>query len=1147
MLSNIFYLSLLAILPTQSTATPTPGQKTWRDNRPTVVPSWGLIGMDDLECGDSCSRYCWQFTKTSISIDGTANFALSAGYHVSLTFGDDKVIPERDAECHTCGDLVMSGDNNGWEMTLKTAHAPMEGPVPVYIKFPGEKLLFSADSKGPFVSDQMISKDGYECDAWQCGGTILQNGQVRPTDYPNTTVPIDESWTTYSPNATEISYKGRWDDQYISWWSAPGLKFGFTGSAVAITFGRYTDNGNLIAYRYGGEDWMLTNVTANSTHQLITSSTPGYNLTAAGETRTFELRVSNWALGVQIDAIHLSSGGKLVKLPSYGKTVEVIGDSLSAGQFATLEGISSWAWGFGEGLGNVEFSIEAHPGICLTDIICSNNNFNGQLFQWFKTSDTSYRSTQIYPESQPDWDFSAHPAADLVVINIGTNDAGSSANVSAEQFENNYITFINRVHCVWPDAQIVVFSLWGGFSQQADTWVQGPTFEQAIENVVNAFSGSSTTPPSSNSSVCQTASANYSNVTSATPYGSGYVHYFNTTGILQHNDIGPLYHPTDVGHIKIASHLLQYVKLKFGWLLEATGPEVQHRTTLDQNPSKFLRLQVSARAMPTVHLLDYVAGNVRSLVNAIEKVGYTVKWIKSPADVPNAEKLILPGVGHFGHCLSQFAKAGYVEPIKKHIEDGKPFMGICVGLQALFEGSTESPDVPGLGIIPDGLKKFDDSDKSVPHIGWNSANTSGKDRGAGESLYGLRPDSKYYYVHSYAVPYIEGQLEKDGWAVATARHGNEEFVGAIAKDNIFATQFHPEKSGTAGLRVLKAFLDGERSSKLSTVPSPNAIQEGLTRRVIACLDVRTNDAGDLVVTKGDQYDVREKGDGVGAGGAVRNLGKPVDKAKQYYEQGADEVTFLNITSFRNCPVADLPMLEVLRRTSETVFVPLTIGGGIRDTVDVDGKVVSALDIATLYFKSGADKVSIGSDAVTAAEEYYAGGQKLTGKTAIETISKAYGNQAVVVSVDPKRTYVASPRDTSHHTIKTAFPGPNGEEHCWYQCTIKGGREGRDFDVRQLVQAVEAMGAGEILLNCIDKDGTNSGFDLELVKDVKEAVKIPVIASSGAGKPEHFAEVFKETTTDAALGAGIFHRGEYTVKQVKQHLREKSSLVRQVEE
>lgn len=468
-------------------------------------------------------------------------------------------------------------------------------------------------------------------------------------------------------------------------------------------------------------------------------------------------------------------------------------------------------------------------------------------------------------------------------------------------------------------------------------------------------------------------------------------------------------------------------------------------------------------------------------------------------------------------------------------------MGICVGLQALFEGSLEDPAVAGLGIIKGSLGRFDDSAKSVPHIGWNSAST------AGHPMYDLGPDSKYYYVHTYKFPYQKGELEAQGWTVATGTYGDETFVGAVARGNVYATQFHPEKSGVAGLRTIRAFLTGHGAASLAKplvdgASADAGLTAGLTRRVIACLDVRTNDQGDLVVTKGDQYDVREKSDDR----SVRNLGKPVELARRYYEDGADEVTFLNITSFRDCPVADLPMLEVLRQTSRTVFVPLTIGGGIRDTVDTDGSKVSALEIATMYFKSGADKVSIGSDAVIAAEEYYSLGRKLFGNTAIEQISRAYGNQAVVVSVDPKRVYVPKLDATRHNVVATRFPGPKGEPYCWYACTIKGGRETRDMDVVELAQAVEAMGAGELLLNCIDKDGSNSGFDLELVAQVKAAVKIPVIASSGAGVPAHFEDVFRQTTTDAALGAGMFHRGEYTVKQVKDYLKEHGLLVRQFE-
>ncbi|KAK9238916.1 hypothetical protein V1525DRAFT_373925 [Lipomyces kononenkoae] len=542
----------------------------------------------------------------------------------------------------------------------------------------------------------------------------------------------------------------------------------------------------------------------------------------------------------------------------------------------------------------------------------------------------------------------------------------------------------------------------------------------------------------------------------------------------------------------------------------------------------------------TVHVLDLETGNLRSLSNALTKLGYEVKWVKKPSDgLDIAEILLFPGVGNFGHVVTELRNRGFVEPLRTYIASGRPIMAICVGLQAFFSGSTESPGVKGIGLIPAEVQKFNDSTKSVPHIGWNSAYVANV---ADEGLYGLRSDSKYYYVHSYRAD-VEAPL-REGWTVAIGNYNGEEFVGAMCKDNVFATQFHPEKSGVAGLKVIQAFLQGNRVSKVPA-PQTETLKRniGLTKRVIACLDVRTNDDGDLVVTKGDQYDVREKGATTDVGGKVRNLGKPVEVAERYYLQGADEVTFLNITSFRNCPLVDTPMLDILKKTSETVFVPLTIGGGIRDVVDPDGTKISALDVASLYFRSGADKVSIGSDAVLAAEQFYAKGEELSGDTPLETISSAYGAQAVVVSVDPKRVYVSSKESTSHHVIKTAYPGPNGEEYVWYQCTIKGGRELRDLDVRQLVTAVEKMGAGEILLNCIDKDGTNSGFDLELINDVKSAVKVPVIASSGAGKPEHFLEVFEETTTDAALGAGMFHRNEYKVADVKNYLSGHGLLVR----
>ena len=230
------------------------------------------------------------------------------------------------------------------------------------------------------------------------------------------------------------------------------------------------------------------------------------------------------------------------------------------------------------------------------------------------------------------------------------------------------------------------------------------------------------------------------------------------------------------------------------------------------------------------------------------------------------------------------------------------------------------------------------------------------------------------------------------------------------------------------------------------------------------------------------------------------------------------------------------MLEVLRLTSENVFVPLTIGGGIREYTDSRGKHYSALDVASEYFRSGADKVSIGGDAVDAVERYRSAGGN-TGRSSLEQIAQVYGNQAVVVSIDPRRVHVSSPAETERRTIRTAIPGPNGEQYCWFQCTVKGGREGRDVDAIELAEVCEKLGAGEILLNSIDRDGTGAGFDIELIRSVSEAVSIPVIASSGAGSVEHFSEVFERTDVEAALAAGIFHREEVPIADVKRHLRE----------
>ncbi|KAL7422654.1 Histidine biosynthesis bifunctional protein hisB [Cryptotrichosporon argae] len=563
----------------------------------------------------------------------------------------------------------------------------------------------------------------------------------------------------------------------------------------------------------------------------------------------------------------------------------------------------------------------------------------------------------------------------------------------------------------------------------------------------------------------------------------------------------------------------------------------------------------ASTSRPRLYVLDYGAGNVRSLANSIKELGYEFEWIKDVSDFDKAEKLIFPGVGAFGQATESLKASGLHQPLLDYIASGRPYFGICVGMQVLFASSAESPGATGLAVFPTAITKFDSATKAVPHMGWSSAGTAGDD---------------YYFVHSYAVMDTAD-------AYTTSRYGEQEFASSVRRDNVLGVQFHPEKSGRAGLDLLRRWIEGEddllgvtaaaAAAAGSATPSC-ARRDRPTSRIVACLDVRSNDAGDLVVTKGDQYDVREKdeggagsGAGVGGGG-VRNLGKPVDLARRYFAEGADEICFLNITSFRSSALRDQPMLDVVRRAAETVFVPLTVGGGIRDTVDPDGTARGALEVAAAYFRAGADKVSIGSDAVFAVEAMLAreaaGAPALEGTTAIETISCAYGSQAVVVSIDPRRVYydttrpgwidaVPEPHRACLVTGETSTTRTRAQEQgkaWWYQCTVSGGRAVRDMDVVQLARGVERLGAGEILLNSVDRDGSGAGFDLDLVRLVRNAVSIPVVASSGAGSAADFVEVFAQTNVEAALAAGIFHRKEVGIDEVKRAVAEAGLPVRQ---
>jgi len=253
----------------------------------------------------------------------------------------------------------------------------------------------------------------------------------------------------------------------------------------------------------------------------------------------------------------------------------------------------------------------------------------------------------------------------------------------------------------------------------------------------------------------------------------------------------------------------------------------------------------------------------------------------------------------------------------------------------------------------------------------------------------------------------------------------------------------------------------------------------LAKRIIPCLDV---DRGRVV--KGTNFV------------NLRDAGDPVEVARRYEEEGADELVFLDITASHEGRGI---ILDIVRRTADVIFMPLTVGGGIRNMDDIRA-----------LLNAGSDKVSINSAACRAPEF-------------IRQAARRFGSQCIVVNIDPKRVR------------------RNGEE-VW-EVHINGGRIGTELEAVAWAREVERLGAGEIVLTSMDADGTKDGYDLEITAAVSRAVSIPVVASGGAGCPEHLADAILEGGADAALAASIFHYGEYTIRETKRLMQDRGIPVR----
>jgi imidazole glycerol phosphate synthase glutamine amidotransferase subunit len=201
----------------------------------------------------------------------------------------------------------------------------------------------------------------------------------------------------------------------------------------------------------------------------------------------------------------------------------------------------------------------------------------------------------------------------------------------------------------------------------------------------------------------------------------------------------------------------------------------------------------------TVALIDYGAGNLRSVANALGAIGITPKIVANPADLADATHLVLPGVGSFGDCMAQLAARDLVEPLREWVAAGKPYLGICLGYQILFEGSEETPGVAGLGVLKGTVRRFRKTPGlKIPHMGWNSVVPRQPETGFWQNL---GPEPYFYYVHSYfPAP------DDDSIIAAETTYGDDTFAAAVQRGPLLAAQFHPEKSQDAGLRLLGNFF-----------------------------------------------------------------------------------------------------------------------------------------------------------------------------------------------------------------------------------------------------------------------------------------------------------------------------------------------------
>lgn len=458
-------------------------------------------------------------------------------------------------------------------------------------------------------------------------------------------------------------------------------------------------------------------------------------------------------------------------------------------------------------------------------------------------------------------------------------------------------------------------------------------------------------------------------------------------------------------------------------------------------------------------ILDYGMGNIGSIVNMYKRLGLPAIGSSDPEVVGRAERLVLPGVGAFDRGMENLERLGLRSVIERRVlADGVPVLGICLGMQLMTRGSEEGTR-PGLGwIAADTVHLRKGVDDVVQTMRFPHIGWEFTHQTRTHPiLAGLPENPRYYFVHTYKV-----SCDNPNDRLLRSAYNNIIFTAAVARDNLLGVQFHPEKSHKFGMQLLRNFANWTPARvENEAAPTENAF---VSRTETAARKHRPRVIPVLLLKGHLLYKtIRFK--------APKYVGDPRIAVKIFNEKGADELVLLDITAtIEGRP----PNFKLIHEVASEAFMPLAYGGGIR-TMD---------DVRTV-FAVGVEKVIVNTRAVENPDF-------------ITEAAQSYGSQSIMVSIDVKKDLFGRPRVVTH-----------------------SGRKTRALDPVSFAQRMERAGAGEILVTCVDRDGTFKGYDVALIRMIASAVDVPVIACGGAGSLEDFVRVIREGKASAAAAGSFF--------------------------